>query len=83
MHTQTHTNHDPTTHVAYDRGVAPREEVASLLDRLAHHVRAGIIVGEDEAIPLPDELAVEVVVGPEGHDSILRIELRSPKPAAG
>jgi hypothetical protein len=83
MHTQSHTHHDPTTHIAYDRGVAPREDVAALLDRLAHHVRAGIIVGEDESIPLPDELAGAVGGGPDGHDSILRIELRAPKPAAG
>ena len=64
--------------VAYDRADASREEVAALLDRVAHHVRAGIIVGDDAAIPLDDELDVRVVVtASEGdhEDILLRLAL--------
>ena len=51
-----------TRTVAYDRAEASREEVAALLDRLAHHVRAGILVGDRGAIALEDELDVRVIV---------------------
>ena len=76
-----HTKKDPTAKVAFDRDCATREEVASLLDRLAHNVRAGIIVGEDEAIPIPEELTVEVLVKPIGGNSVIAVALGSPRTA--
>lgn len=60
-------------HVTYERDDTTREEVGALLERLAHHVRAGIIVGQGEATPLPDELSVKVVVGPVGDGAMLRV----------
>ena len=67
-----------SAHITYERDAATREEVGALLERLAHHVRAGIIVGEGEALPLPEDLSVKVVVGPIGHDAILRVEIGRP-----
>ena len=61
--------------VTFERDNATREEVGALLERLAHHVHAGILVGHGDAVPLPDELSVKVVVGPTGDDAMVRVSI--------